>query len=109
MIGVILAAGMGTRLMPLTKDIPKALLKINNVTLLERMIKNCIQADINKFIVIVGYNGEIKWDTTKPNGTPRKLLDVSKAEKLGWKYKTELEDGIKLAYKDFLSSVNKRI
>lgn len=58
MIGVILAAGMGTRLLPLTKDIPKALLKINNVTLLERMIKNCIQADINKFIVIVGYNGE---------------------------------------------------
>lgn len=58
MIGVILAAGMGTRLMPLTKDIPKALLKINNVTLLERMIKNCIQADINKFIIIVGYNGE---------------------------------------------------
>lgn len=56
MIGVILAAGMGTRLMPLTKDIPKALLKINNVTLLERMIKNCIEADISKFIVIVGYN-----------------------------------------------------
>ena len=42
MIGVILAAGMGTRLMPLTKDIPKALLKINETTLLERMIKNCI-------------------------------------------------------------------
>ena len=39
MIGVILAAGMGTRLMPLTKDIPKALLRINDVTLLERMIK----------------------------------------------------------------------
>ena len=58
MIGVILAAGMGTRLMPLTKDIPKALLKINDVTLLERMIKNCINADINKFIVVVGYNKE---------------------------------------------------
>ena len=56
MIGVILAAGMGTRLMPLTKEIPKALLKINDVTLLERMIKNCIDADISKFIVIVGYN-----------------------------------------------------
>ena len=40
---VILAAGMGTRLMPLTKDIPKALLKINNISLLERMIKNCIE------------------------------------------------------------------
>jgi len=56
MIGVILAAGMGTRLMPLTKEIPKALLKINDMTLLERMIINCINADISKFIVIVGYN-----------------------------------------------------
>ena len=51
---------------------------------------------------IVGYQGEIKWDTTKPNGTPRKLLDVSKAAKMGWTYKTELEDGIKMAYADFL-------
>lgn len=56
MIGVILAAGMGTRLMPLTKDIPKALLKINGITLVERMIKNCIDAGISKFIVVVGYN-----------------------------------------------------
>ena len=53
MIGVILVAGMGTRLMPLTKDIPKALLEINNTTLLEIMIKNRINIDINKFIVIV--------------------------------------------------------
>lgn len=61
--------------------------------------------DLTKLVAkIVGYNGEIKWDTTKPNGTPRKLLDVSKAEKLGWKYKTELEDGIKLAYEDFLNN-----
>ena len=58
MIGVILSAGMGTRLMPLTKDIPKTLLKINEVTLLERMIKNCIDAEISKFIVVVGYNKE---------------------------------------------------
>lgn len=56
MIGVILAAGMGTRLMPLTKEIPKALLKINETTLLERMIKNFIACDVTKFIVIVGYN-----------------------------------------------------
>ena len=58
MIGVILAAGMGTRLMPLTKDIPKALLKINDMTLLERMIRNCINVDISKFIVVVGYNSD---------------------------------------------------
>ena len=53
---------------------------------------------------VVGYEGTIEWDTTRPNGTPRKLLDVSKAEALGWKYKTELEEGIKLAYKDFLEN-----
>ena len=53
---------------------------------------------------IVGFDGEIKWDTTRPNGTPRKLLDVSKAASLGWTYKTELEDGIRLAYEDFLNN-----
>lgn len=52
----------------------------------------------------VGFEGEIKWDTTRPNGTPRKLLDVSKAKSLGWTYKTELEDGIRLAYDDFLNN-----
>ena len=52
---------------------------------------------------VVGYHGEIRWDTTKPNGTPRKLLDVSKAERLGWHYKTELEEGIRLTYQDFLA------
>ena len=51
---------------------------------------------------VVGYTGRIEWDLSKPNGTPRKLLDVSKATALGWKYKTELEDGIRLAYNDFL-------
>lgn len=51
---------------------------------------------------IVGYEGAIYWDTTKPDGTPRKLLDVSKLENIGWKYQVELEEGIKLAYEDFL-------
>lgn len=53
---------------------------------------------------IVGYEGEILWDTSRPNGTPRKLLDVSKAKSLGWQYSIELEDGIKLAYDDFLNN-----
>ncbi len=53
---------------------------------------------------VVGYTGKIEWDTSRPNGTPRKLLDVSKAKNLGWTYKTELEDGIKLAYEDFLNN-----
>ena len=53
---------------------------------------------------VIGYEGTIEWDTSRPNGTPRKLLDVSKATALGWTYKTELEDGIKLAYEDFLNN-----
>ena len=53
---------------------------------------------------VVDYRGEILWDTTKPNGTPRKLLDVSKAAALGWRYTTELADGIRLAYEDFLNN-----
>ena len=53
---------------------------------------------------VIGYKGKIEWDTTKPNGTPRKLLDVSKATALGWTYKTELEDGIRLSYEDFLNN-----
>ena len=55
-----------------------------------------------KVAKIVGYEGKIVWDATKPNGTPRKLLDVSKAKSLGWQAKTELDEGIKLAYEDFL-------
>ncbi|TWJ04629.1 GDP-L-fucose synthase [Mucilaginibacter frigoritolerans] len=52
---------------------------------------------------IVGYHGEIKFDTSKPDGTPRKLMDVTKIHEKGWKHKIELEEGIKLAYNDFLS------
>jgi GDP-L-fucose synthase len=53
---------------------------------------------------IIGFEGEIVFDTSKPDGTPRKLLDISKLEGLGWRYKTELEVGIKLAYTDFLTN-----
>lgn len=52
----------------------------------------------------VGFSGRIIWDTTRPNGTPRKLLDVSKATALGWTYKTELKEGIRLTYEDFLNN-----
>lgn len=53
---------------------------------------------------IVGYTGEIRWDLSKPNGTPRKLLDISKAKELGWTYQTKLEEGIRLSYQDFLEN-----
>ena len=51
---------------------------------------------------IIGFQGEIVWDNSKPDGTPRKLMDVSKLHGLGWHHKIALEDGIKLAYQNFL-------
>ena len=52
---------------------------------------------------ITGYEGEVLFDSTKPDGTPRKLMDVSKLHSKGWHHKIELRDGIKLAYEDFLA------
>jgi GDP-L-fucose synthase len=51
----------------------------------------------------VGYTGEISFDSSRPDGTPRKLLDVSRLAKLGWRARTSLEDGIRLAYRAYLS------
>lgn len=53
---------------------------------------------------VIGYEGKIEWDTTRPDGTPRKLLDISKLTSLGWSASTELKSGIALAYKDFLEN-----
>ena len=52
---------------------------------------------------VVGFEGELQFDTSKPDGTPRKLMDVSKLHALGWKHQIELEEGLKLAYQDYLS------
>jgi len=53
---------------------------------------------------VVGYRGEIRWDTTKPDGTPRKLLDVSYLHSMGWKHKISLLEGLRLTYQDFLKT-----
>lgn len=58
MIAVILSAGMGTRLMPLTKDVPKPLLEIEDTSLLERMMANCISSGVKEFIIVLGYKKE---------------------------------------------------
>jgi len=52
---------------------------------------------------IVDYKGELQFDTTKPDGTPRKLMDVSKLHKMGWKHKINLEQGIKMVYEELVS------
>jgi GDP-L-fucose synthase len=51
---------------------------------------------------IVGFTGEINWDTSKPNGTPRKLMDVSRLSEMGYKAKISLEDGIRGVYEEFV-------
>lgn len=58
---------------------------------------------------IVGYKGNLIFDASKPDGTPRKLLDVSKLSKLGWNYKIQLHDGLKITYKDFLENKATRL
>jgi GDP-L-fucose synthase len=58
---------------------------------------------------IVGYKGELKFDVTKPDGTPRKLMDVSKLHNLGWKHKIELEQGIRLVYEDVIGYLNELV
>ena len=56
---------------------------------------------------VTGHQGKIVWDANKPDGTPRKLLDVSKMKEIGWEYSTELEDGIKRTYQWFLGNIDK--
>ena len=57
---------------------------------------------------VVGYQGEIRWDITKPDGMPQKLLDVSMLEGLGWRYKTSLKEGLHQTYQDFLKKHTRR-
>jgi GDP-L-fucose synthase len=56
---------------------------------------------------VVGFPGEINWDSSKPDGTPRKLMDVTKLHDLGWSHEVDLEEGISLAYKDYLANKDK--
>ena len=53
---------------------------------------------------VIGFQGELKWDTDKPDGTPRKLLDVSKLHSLGFKHTTDLETGIRKTYEWYLQN-----
>jgi len=63
-------------------------------------------ANLSKLISeIVGYNGTIEYDSSKPDGTPRKLMDVTRINSLGWKYKTELQNGITKTYEWFLHTI----
>jgi len=53
---------------------------------------------------IVGFEGEVVWDRSRADGTPRILLDVSAVHALGWSHKTSLEEGVRLAYEDFMAN-----
>jgi GDP-L-fucose synthase len=62
-------------------------------------------AEIARLVAeVVGFRGALRFDTSRPDGTPQKLLDVSRLSKLGWKARTSLKEGVALAYDDFLAS-----
>ena len=58
---------------------------------------------------VAGFQGELVFDTTKPDGTPRKLMDVTKLHNLGWKHTIELDAGIKMAYADFVEHYDNKV
>ncbi|WP_174881269.1 GDP-L-fucose synthase family protein, partial [Metabacillus niabensis] len=62
-----------------------------------------------KVKAVVGYEGDIQFDTSKPDGTPRKLVDVTKLNSLGWKASTNLEDGLEKAYQWFLDNITAKV
>lgn len=67
--------------------------------------KDCSIKELSEMIAeVVGFTGTVEWDSSKPNGTPRKLLDVSRLEGLGWKSQTALKEGIEKAYQWFLNN-----
>jgi len=62
--------------------------------------------ELTEMIVkVVGYEGEIRWDTTKPNGTPRKLMDSSRINSLGWSPKVNISDGLEKTYTWFKENI----
>ena len=70
--------------------------------------KDCTIRELaNTIARAVGYRGDILWDTSKPDGTPRKLLDVSLLKRLGWQYSVELDEGIERTYQWFLQNQEK--
>lgn len=64
-----------------------------------------IKSLVEKICGVIGYKGEVLWDVSKPNGTPKKVLDVTKITKLGWKPKVSLDEGIKLTYQWYVNKV----
>ena len=57
---------------------------------------------------LVGFEGRIVLDATKPDGTPRKILDVSKLHSLGWRHKISLKEGLRLVYKDYVTTTQEK-
>ncbi|WP_315860424.1 GDP-L-fucose synthase [Rhizobium leguminosarum] len=90
-------------------DLAEASIFLMENDIREPMLNIGVGADLSvadlarKIIEIVGFEGELVFDTSKPDGTPRKVLNVDRINRLGWSAKTKLDDGIALAYNDFVS------
>ena len=61
----------------------------------------------HKVSKIIGYKGEIRWNTNMPDGTPRKKLDTSRCDNLGWRASINIDEGVNLTYKKYLEDLNR--
>ena len=110
---VLWGSGLPKREFVFSDDIVCACIKLLEVPLNEKdlPINIGVGSDISikdlaeKISQIVGYSGKINWDRSKPDGAPRKLLDISKIKSMGWKEKTNLDVGIEILYKWYLGSL----
>jgi GDP-L-fucose synthase len=107
----IWGTGIPMREFMYSEDMAEACIHVMQTETKDRLINIGTGKDISikelAYLVksIVGFEGELIFDTSKPDGTPRKLLDVTKLDQLGYRYKTELDKGIALAYSDYLNTL----
>jgi GDP-L-fucose synthase len=111
---VVWGSGTPRREFLFVDDLAEALLFLMNNYSEEEPINVGVGADVTIYELarligrIVGFNGEIRFDRTKPDGTLRKLLDVSRLHALGWSAQTSLEDGVRATYDWYLANLNAR-
>ena len=82
-------------------------LKLSNRSENVLLVREMLTGVAETIAGVVGYSGGFSYDPSKPDGTPRKLMDVSRLRALGWKPRVGLEEGLAIAYRDFLTSQRK--
>ena len=104
---ILLAGGFGTRISEYTDTIPKPMIEIGGKPMLWHIMNLYARYNHKDFFVALGYKGEIRYDSSKPDGMQKKLLDISRLKDLGWEHSTSLEKGIDTTYKWFIENISR--